>query len=96
MLASANLREPAMHLVREWFARLGVETFDGTMPSLDAKGWWRRHRLTERLRRVWRIARGRTKRVTPRRLKAIERDLSELRAAHERGEWWLSAALIEA
>ena len=92
MLASGNLTEPATHLARQWFARLGVEAFDGPMPTLDARGgWWRRRRLATLLRESWEVAAGRGRRITPRRLKALERNLSELRAAHERGEWRLSA-----
>ena len=106
LLARGNLTEPAMHLARQWFASLGVEGFDGPMPTLDAEGgWWQRRRLTGQLREAWKLAAGQKvwnlvsgQRgwITPRRLKAIERTLSELRAAHERGEWRLSAAIIEA
>ncbi len=95
MLARGNLSEPATHLARQWFARLGVEAFDGQMPTLDARGgWWRRRRLAARLGEAWRVASGHAGRVTPQRLRVIERDLSELRAAHERGEWRLFAAII--
>ena len=92
LLERGNLSEPAMHLARQWFASLGVEAFDGPRPGLDARGgWWRRRQLAARLREAWRLAAGRESRVTLEQLKAIERNLSELRAAHERGEWRLAA-----
>ena len=95
LLASGNLAEPAIHLARQWFARFGVETFRGPMPALESRGnWWHRRRLAARLRGVWRLAAGQGGRVAPRRLEALERDLIDLRDAHKRGEWRLSAAVI--
>jgi hypothetical protein len=90
LLAGGNLAEPAMHLARQWFARFGVETFGGPMPALESRGtWWHRRRMAARLRGVWRLAAGQGGHVAPRRLEALERELSKLRAAHERGEWRL-------
>ena len=95
LLAGGNLAEPAMHLARQWFARFGVESFRGEMPALEARGeWWGRWRMAARLRGVWRLAAGREGRVTARRLARLERDLFDLRAAHKRGEWRLSAEAV--
>jgi hypothetical protein len=90
LLKGGNLWEPAAALARRWFARLGLEaTPGGQPPAFEATGgWWQRRRLLGRLRRLWRLAAGRSReRVSPAELWRLQRELDELRAGWQRGAW---------
>jgi hypothetical protein len=88
LLKHDNLSEPAADLTRRWFARLGIEPA-GAEPAFTAQGsWWQRSRQESRLRRLWRLAGGRSReRVTAPQLWRLQRELDQLRAGWERGAW---------
>jgi hypothetical protein len=90
LLQKGNVWEPAVILVRRWFARLGQsEPHTDTPPTFATTGgWWHRWRRVKRLRRLWQLARGHTPtRVKPTELWRLQRELEELHMSLERGEW---------
>ncbi len=88
LLKRKDLREPAAVLVRRWFGRLGLEAGEKTPAFAVRGGWWLRWRLTRKLRRLWRLARGtEPARVTPAELWRLQRELEQLHAGWQRGAW---------
>jgi hypothetical protein len=91
ILRSGNLAEAARQLTRDWFDRTGGAEAK-KRPRVSASGnWWARRARGRQVARVWEIARGRVRRVTPRQFRALLVLLSELSSAHEAGtlrlEW---------
>jgi hypothetical protein len=81
-LKAGNLWETAHALARQWFASLALGA--GTAPPevVVRGGWWQRSSLRRRFRRLWRLAHDSIPvRVTPRALRALLRDLDEMKAA---------------
>jgi hypothetical protein len=86
-----NLNEPAARLAGRWFERQGlpVTVAGPAEPPVEVVGgWWRRRQLLGQLRRLWRLAQGRsTERVEPAGLWRLQRELDRLQVSRERGEW---------
>jgi hypothetical protein len=91
LLAAGDVREPLRDLARHWLADVAIappRSAKDNLPPVATKGWWAGWRLRGRLGRVWRLAAGAWPgRITPRALAGWQRELDELRSAHERGEW---------
>jgi hypothetical protein len=91
LIRMGNLNEPAARLVARWFERQGMLVApDGPdePPVEVVGGWWRRRQLTRQLRRLWRLAAGRsTARLEPAGLWRLQRELDQLDASRKRGEW---------
>jgi hypothetical protein len=90
LLRLGNLNEPAAALAARWLARQGLTAEDGPAepPVEVAGGWWRRLVMRRRLGRLWRLAQGRSsERLGPAGLWRLQRELDQLEAARQRGEW---------
>lgn len=88
-----NLREPAALLVRRWFARLGLDPRLTTPPTFEVRGGWlRRWRLRVRLWQLWRLATGQSMpRIHAPGLWRLQRELEQLQAGWQRGDWHVAA-----
>jgi hypothetical protein len=96
MLRAGNLAEPARQLVRDWFEQTGGAGAQAP-PRVRVQGsWWLRWKRAWQVSRLWKVARGRTGRVTPGRLRSLLALLTELAAAHSEGrmqlEWGAGSA----
>jgi hypothetical protein len=89
VLRQGNLGEPATHLVRRWFERLGLEEAAGAAPAFEVQGgWWQRRKMRARLLRMWELSNGRSaERVSAPQMWRLQRELDQLRSAWERGAW---------
>lgn len=91
LLALGDVREPLRDLARRWLTRIGLPTPKGPrdpVPAVRAGGWLSWWRWRSRLARVWQLAAGAWDRpITPRSLQRWQRELDELRAGWEKGEW---------
>jgi hypothetical protein len=92
LLKRRNLREPAAVLVRQWFARLGLEVQpDSASPTFEVSvgGWWQRRRVARRLAWLWCLASGRllAARISAPELWRLQRELESLHTSWKRGEW---------
>ena len=93
MRSGGNLWEPASVLARRWFGKLGLDATAIESPAFAATGgWWQRRRLVGQLRRIWRLAAGRSPvRITQPELWRLQRELDELKAGWERGAWRIAS-----
>lgn len=92
MVAAGDARDVLRRVARDWFVARDVAPpadAGAELPGLRlAGGWWARWGLWARLGRLWRLAAGAyPSAVPPGDLAWWQREMEDLAARHERGEW---------
>jgi hypothetical protein len=91
LLRSGRMNEPAAQLARRWLLSQNLGVPNAASPGgalvTFSVGWWAARGLRRRLERIWLLAAGRSRTITPAELWRLQRELDALAASRRRGEW---------